>query len=150
MRVSLANGCGTCSGKFIEAAADVAPAESELDIIALGQRPVSGVAIDLQDAGEGVEMTARALGLAVRQIDIGQILPITTTLRPVNTGRISSIQVIAPPRHCPGGRQFMTLGLLASRTSKHGRSAKRWNCKLVVPLRLITQPYGPDLSGKND
>ena len=79
-------GAGPAAVKFIEAAADMAPAEGKLDGIALGQCPVSGIAIDLQDAGEAVEMAEWPLGLAVGRIDIGHTGRITATPRPVITG----------------------------------------------------------------
>lgn len=63
----------------------MAPAEGELNIIALGQCPVSGIAIDLQDAGEAVEMGPRPLGFTVGGIDIGDTGRIAPAPGPVIT-----------------------------------------------------------------
>jgi hypothetical protein len=46
-------------GQLVEASADVRPAECELDVAALGKRPITGVTIDLEDALEPGQMGAR-------------------------------------------------------------------------------------------
>src|SRR5690606_7528665 len=47
-------GAGLC--QFIEAAADMAPAEGELYVAALGQHLVAGITIDLKHAAEAGKM----------------------------------------------------------------------------------------------
>ena len=46
----------TGGGEFVEVAADMGPAEGELHVAALGEHPVAGIAVDLQDALEAGEM----------------------------------------------------------------------------------------------
>jgi hypothetical protein len=46
------------------------PAERKPDVAALGELAVAGIAVDLQDSLEAVEMSKRPLGLAVGCIDI--------------------------------------------------------------------------------
>jgi hypothetical protein len=46
------------------------PAEGELDLAGLGQGAVPGIAVNLQDAAESLEMLDRAFRLAVGGIDI--------------------------------------------------------------------------------
>ena len=64
----------------------MAPAEGKLDGIALGQDAVSGIAVDLQDAGEAIEVAERPLGLAVGRIDIGDTGRIAAAPGPVVAG----------------------------------------------------------------
>ena len=52
-------------GEFVEAAADVRPAEGEFHVPALGERPVAGVAVDLKDALEPGQMGGRPLGFGM-------------------------------------------------------------------------------------
>lgn len=57
--------------EFIEAAADVGPAEGEFYVTALGEYTVATIAVDLQDALEASEMGNWPLGLAIGRIHIG-------------------------------------------------------------------------------
>lgn len=50
---------GAGLGQFVEAPADMAPAEGQADGIAFGQHLVAGVAVDLQDAGEALQVPDR-------------------------------------------------------------------------------------------
>ena len=67
---SLAIGAGAAGGEFVEAAANMRPAEGKLYVTALGEHPVTAIAVDLQDALEAGEMADRPLGLAIGRIDI--------------------------------------------------------------------------------
>ena len=62
---------GSGGGEFVEAAADMGPAEGELHLAALGEGAIAAIAVDLQDALEAGEMSDRPLGLAVGRVDIG-------------------------------------------------------------------------------
>ena len=62
------------------------PAERKLDVAALGELAVAGIAIDLQDALEAVEMGDRPLGFAVGCIDIGDARRIDAAPWPVVGG----------------------------------------------------------------
>lgn len=55
--------------QFVEASADMRPAERQAHGIALGQRPVSGVAVDLQDSDEALKVPQWLFGLAVGCIE---------------------------------------------------------------------------------
>ncbi|KAF2988696.1 hypothetical protein MJC1_04225 [Methylocystis sp. MJC1] len=61
---------GTCCGEFVEAPADVRPAEGERHAVLLRQRAIAGVTVDLHDAREASKMRERLLGLSVLRIDI--------------------------------------------------------------------------------
>src|SRR5690349_6760058 len=63
--------CRAGGREFIEAAADVGPAEGEFYVTALGEHTVATIAVDLQDALEASEMGNWPLGLAIRRIHIG-------------------------------------------------------------------------------
>jgi hypothetical protein len=49
----------------------MAPAEGQFDLAGFGERAIAGIAVDLQDAPEALEMGDRALRLAVGRVDIG-------------------------------------------------------------------------------
>jgi hypothetical protein len=49
----------------------MAPAEGEVNLARLGERPIAGIAVDLEDAKETLEMSAWAFSLAIRCIDVG-------------------------------------------------------------------------------
>jgi hypothetical protein len=46
------------------------PAEGKLDVAALGQRAIAGIAVNLQHACEAGEVRGRSLGLSVRRVEI--------------------------------------------------------------------------------
>lgn len=57
--------------QFVEASTHMRPAEGQAHGIALGQRPVSGVAVDLQDSDEALKVAQWLFSLAVGCIEIG-------------------------------------------------------------------------------
>lgn len=57
-------------GKFVEAPANMRPAEVKLDVAALGKDPIPVIAVDLQHTLEAGKMGNRPLGLAVRRVDV--------------------------------------------------------------------------------
>jgi hypothetical protein len=77
------NGRGARRGEFVELAPHMRPAECKLDVATLGQLAVAGIAIDLQDSLEALEMGDRALGFAVGRVDIGDAGWIGSAPRPV-------------------------------------------------------------------
>ncbi len=56
---------------FVEAAAQVGPAEGEAHVALLGKRAIAGIAVDLENALEAGKMGDRLGSLAVRRVDIG-------------------------------------------------------------------------------
>jgi hypothetical protein len=70
LSASLAMSAGTRRGEFVEVAPHMRPAECKLDVATLGQLAVAGIAIDLQDSLEALEMGDRVLGFAVGRVDI--------------------------------------------------------------------------------
>ncbi len=87
----------------------MAPAEGQAHGVLLGQRAVSGIAVDLQDADEAGEMTDRLFGLAVRRIEVG------------DAGRVSSApgaiiagigEELARLRAAPAGIEHRRRGLV--------------------------------------
>src|SRR5581483_1393653 len=62
---------GATGGDLVELAPYMAPAEGEVNLARLGERPVAGIAIDLEDAAEAHEMSGGAFGLAIRCVDVG-------------------------------------------------------------------------------
>ncbi len=73
-------------GELVEVAPHMHPAECKLHVAALSQPAVAGIAIDLQDALEAVEMGDRPLGLAVRGVDIDRTRRIGSAPWPVISG----------------------------------------------------------------
>lgn len=63
--------CGTGRGEFVEAPAHMGPAERQFNVTALGQDPIAGIAVDLEDAGKTREVDDRPFGLAIGSVDIG-------------------------------------------------------------------------------
>jgi hypothetical protein len=63
--------CGTRVGEFVKIAPHMRPAKCKRDVATLGELGVAGIAIDLQDPLEAVEMGDRPLGLAIWRVDIG-------------------------------------------------------------------------------
>jgi hypothetical protein len=62
----------TGGGEFVEVTPDMRSAEGKPDVIAIGQLTVAGIAIDLQNALEALEVgDRRPLGFAVGCVDIG-------------------------------------------------------------------------------
>ena len=55
----------TADSKLVEVSADMCPTEGELHCPSFGERPVTGIAVNLQDAGEAGQMNDRSLRLAV-------------------------------------------------------------------------------------
>ena len=47
------------------------PAERQFYVTALGQDPIAGIAVDLEDAGKTREVDDRPFGLAIGSVDIG-------------------------------------------------------------------------------
>lgn len=78
--------CRTDNGEFMEASADVGPAERKSYVATLGKRPVAGIAVDLKNAREASEMGDRPLGLAIGRIHIGDGGRIGATPGPVIAG----------------------------------------------------------------
>ena len=62
---------GAGPGQFVEAVTDMRPAEGQAHGVALGQRPVSGAAVDVRDSDEALAVPQRLLGLAVRRVETG-------------------------------------------------------------------------------
>ncbi len=62
-----------CDGELIEASADMSPAKGELNVSALGERAIAGVAVDLQDTPEAGQMDDRPLCLPVRRMSYAGI-----------------------------------------------------------------------------
>jgi hypothetical protein len=60
----------TGRGELVEAAANMGPAEGELDVTTLGEDPIAAVAVNLENALEAGEMANRPLGLAVGRIEV--------------------------------------------------------------------------------
>ena len=58
-------------GEFVEVTPDMRPAERKPDVTAVGQLTVTGIAIDLQNSLEALEVGDRPLGFAIGRIDIG-------------------------------------------------------------------------------
>src|SRR5579884_1783737 len=63
--------CGAAGGDLVELAPHMAPAEGAVNLTRLGERPITHIAVDLEDATEALEMRGGALGLAIRRIDVG-------------------------------------------------------------------------------
>ena len=72
-------------GEFVEAAANMGPAEGELHVAALGEHPIAAIAVDLQNALEAGEVGDRPLGLAIGRIDIGDARWVGAAPRPIIT-----------------------------------------------------------------
>ena len=64
----------------------MAPAEGQLHRVVPGQHLVAAVAVDLQDAGEAVEVSDRLLGLAVGGVDVGHAERIAAAPRTIVAG----------------------------------------------------------------
>ena len=75
----------TRGGEFVEAAADMGPAESKLHIVALGERPIARIAVDLQDTREAGEVSDRLRGLAIGRVHIGDAGRVGAAPRPIIT-----------------------------------------------------------------
>ena len=58
-------------GELVEVTPDMRPAERQPDVATLGELAVTGIAIDLQDALEALQMGHRPLGFAIGRVDIG-------------------------------------------------------------------------------
>ena len=56
--------------ELVEAAANMGPAEGELDVTTFGEDPIAAVAVNLENALEAGEMANRPLGLAVGRIEV--------------------------------------------------------------------------------
>ena len=69
--------------EFIEGAADVRPAKGKLHVIALGERPIAAIAVDLQDTVEAGEVSDRLLGLAIGRVHIGDPGRVGAAPRPI-------------------------------------------------------------------
>ena len=70
-------------GEFVEVTPYMRPAERKPDVAALGQLAVAGIAVDLQDALEAIEMGDRPLGFAIGRVDIGNARWIRAAPRPI-------------------------------------------------------------------
>src|SRR6185437_15478077 len=87
----------TALGEFVEAAADMAPAEGQTYFTPLGQHLVASVAVYLQDTAKAGEMGDRLRGLAVRGIDIGHAGRIAATPGSVVPGIGPELTGLGPP-----------------------------------------------------
>src|SRR3954453_13910431 len=65
------NRCRSGGSEFVEVTPDMRPAERKPDVAALGQLTVAGIAVDLQNSLEALEVGDGPLGLAIGRIDIG-------------------------------------------------------------------------------
>ena len=74
-------------GQLVEAAADMGPAESALNLTLLRQGAIAGITVDLKHALEDGQVRHRPLGLAVGRIDIRHGRRVQTAPRPVVPGR---------------------------------------------------------------
>jgi hypothetical protein len=79
-------GAGPAAVEFVKWPADMRPAEGELHLALLRQRPVDAVAVHLQHALEAREMLDRLLGLAIGGIDISDSRRIGPAPRSVVAG----------------------------------------------------------------
>ena len=70
-------------GEFLEVTPYMRPAERQPGVAALGQLAVAGIAVDLQDALEAIEMGDRPLGFAIGRVDIGNARWIRAAPRPI-------------------------------------------------------------------
>lgn len=77
---------GTALGELVEAAPSMRSPERQLHRVASGQCLVAAIAIDLQDAGEAVEMGDGPLALAIGGIDISDGSRIGAAPGPVVAG----------------------------------------------------------------
>ena len=59
------------------------PAKGKLHIVALGERPITAIAVDLQDAGKASEVSDRLLGLAIGRVHIGDPGRVGAAPRPI-------------------------------------------------------------------
>src|SRR5215218_6933604 len=73
----------TRGGELIELAPHMRPAKRKLDVVTFSQFAIAGVAVDLQDADEAIEMGDRAIGFAVRCVEIDDTGWISATPRPI-------------------------------------------------------------------
>jgi hypothetical protein len=113
------------------------PAERKLDVAALGELAVAGIAVDLQDPLEAVEMGDRPLGLAVGCIDIDDARRIGATPWPVVSGIGQSCPVLVRPR--PGSSTGIVVSSAnsfdrcLSLTSRRSCSGRR--CQAACPTQ---------------
>jgi len=75
--------CQRIGDDLIEGPSHMAPAERQFDPAGFLERAIAGIAVDLQDAPEALEMGGRALGLAVRRVDIGDCRRRRSAPRPI-------------------------------------------------------------------
>src|SRR6201991_957929 len=69
--------------EFVKPAANMRPTESKLHIVALGQRPITRIAVDLQDSREAGEVSDRLRGLAIGRVYIGEARRASAPPRPI-------------------------------------------------------------------
>src|SRR3984893_4620832 len=62
---------GSGSGELVEVTSYMRPAERKPDVAAIGQLTVAGIAIDLQNSLEALEVGDRPLSFAIGRVDIG-------------------------------------------------------------------------------
>src|SRR3954467_10391205 len=77
---------GFGDGAVVETAAHMRPAACEADLALLSQRPVPGVAVDLENALEAGEMRDRLRGRSVGSVDIGDSRRVCSAPRAVVSG----------------------------------------------------------------
>ena len=69
-------------GEFVEVTPYMRPAERKPDVTAVGQLAVAGIAIDLQNSLEALEVGDRPLGFAIGRVDTGNARWIRAAPRP--------------------------------------------------------------------
>jgi hypothetical protein len=79
------NGRRANGREFVKPAANMGPAEGKLHIVALGERPIARIAVDLQDTREAGKVSDRLRGLAIGCVHVGDARWIGAAPRPVVT-----------------------------------------------------------------
>jgi hypothetical protein len=60
-------------GELVEVTPDVRPAECQPDVASVGEFAVPGIAVDLQNALEALQVGGRPFGFTIGRVDIGNI-----------------------------------------------------------------------------
>ena len=85
-------------GELVEVSPDMRPAERKSDVATIGQLAVTGIAVDLQDTLEALEVSDGPLGFAIGRVDIGNARWIRPTPGTVIGGKLQAKTVDLLPR----------------------------------------------------
>jgi hypothetical protein len=104
------------------------PAERQFNVTALGQNPIAGIAVDLENAGKTREVDDRPFGLAIRSVDIGDGGRVRAAPGPVVAGigrELAGLGAAASEIEHWGGsrRQTVLATASASRAAAHAPAA---------------------------